>query len=404
MKALIVSSELPYPPTSGGAIRTHGIVEGLHQAGHDISLLCYGKSAADHHYHDISHVHIHTVMPPQSRSKFQRIKTLVLSRQPDVAQRLYSSEMEMAFRHILSNETFNLIQFEGIESAWLLPLAKSLQPQAKIAFDTFNAEYALQHSIYQIDRKILKRWPMAAYSWIQSRRIKHYESTLCTLADLVSAVSDEDAKLLRPLRSDGVVYVVNSGIWVDNYSDDKPKDLGSHALVFTGSMDYRPNVDAALWFSNEILPKVRQTIPDAHFYIVGKDPHPTLNPLCQIEGITITGRVDSVLPYLLGATIFVVPLRMGSGTRLKLLEAMAARCAIVATEIAAAGLNEKAKAYMLIANSKQEMADHIISLLNNPKSREELRQKTHDTVRQYYGWPALIPTLLEAYRTVGLDV
>src|SRR5690606_23656791 len=115
-------------------------------------------------------------------------------------------------------------------------------------------------------------------------------------------------------------------------------DLGPCALIFTGKMDYRPNVDAMLWFASDILPQVRSIMPDVRLYVVGQKPHPRLEVLRDHDHIVLTGWVPEVTPYLHAAAVYIAPLRMGSGTRLKILEAMAAGCAIVATTLAAAGL------------------------------------------------------------------
>ena len=399
MNVLIVTNNLPYPPTSGGEIRTHGIAEGLHRAGHDITVLCYDTPQSQ----APSHIRVVTVPPPPPRSKLKRLQTLLTTQQPDLALRRYSNAMARQLATLLAETHYDLIQFEGIESAVLLPHARRLQPSARIAFDTFNAEYALQRSIFEIDRRTPRRWPAAFYSYLQIERIRRYEKMLCETSDVVFAVSEEDAALLQPLAPPGRIHVLNSGIWVDRYTASEAADLGQHALVFTGSMDYRPNVDAALWFANDVFPSIRSAVPDARFVIVGKDPHPRLQALAEVDGIAVTGRVESALPYLHGAAVFVVPLRMGSGTRLKLLEAMAAGCAIVATQTASTGLNAAARSTMWITDSVDAMAEAIVTLLTNPAERDQLRTDTQRIVRDHYDWSVLIPRLQAAYQRIGLN-
>jgi polysaccharide biosynthesis protein PslH len=399
MRILIVSVSLPYPPASGGEIRAHGIIEGLRKAGHDLSLLCFhtGEINAT----QTGDLRVITV-PPPTRTIRDRLRNLILTRQPDIARRFYSDTMAERLRALLAAESFDLIQFEGIEAVCYLPIAKDSQPAAKLVFDTFNAEYSLQRGIYYIDRQNIRRWPAALYSLIQSRRIGNFERQMCHRADAVIAVSPEDADLLRPFRPDERIHIVPSGIWVDNYTADHTTlDLGQNALVFTGKMDYRPNVDAALWFTGEIYPHVRAQIPDAHLYIVGQQPHPRLAPLRRMDDVQLTGRVDSVLPYLRAAAVYVAPLRMGSGTRLKLLEAMASGCAIVATHTASAGLLSDAKQTMILADDNADFADAVIQLLQNPVRRRELGEAARAQVSRHYDWPVLIPRLLDVYREIG---
>jgi polysaccharide biosynthesis protein PslH len=165
-------------------------------------------------------------------------------------------------------------------------------------------------------------------------------------------------------------------------------------------MDYRPNVDAMLWFTQSVLPHVRRAVPDVKLFIVGQMPHPRLDSLRVDPNITLTGRVDSVQPYLNG--VYIAPLRMGSGTRLKLLEAMASGCAIVATPTAAAGLNAQAKDTMRITADPLEMAQAVVQLLQSPAARHELGTRARDKVRQFYDWSVLIPRLLMVYKEIGL--
>ncbi len=400
MDILFITTSLPYPPNTGGAIRAHGIIEGLRLAGHRITLLCF-------HEGDIPAnlgITIHTIRTPH-RSKWDRLKTLLFTRQADISKRLYSDLFAQKLISLLSSYRYDLIQFEGIEAGCYLPIAKHHQPSAKLIFDTFNAEYMLQRNIFEIDRQNPKRLPMAIYSYLQIGRIKRYEKHLCALADAVIAVSEEDAVLLRPLSSTDKIHVVSSGIWVNHYAQN-PTLIGlSHpALVFTGKMDYRPNVDAMVWFVEDILPLIQQKIADVHLYIVGQQPHARLEGFKNHPNITITGKVNSVLPYLYEADVYIAPLRMGSGTRLKLLEAMACGCAIICTPIAASGLSEKVKSGLILADTPSDMAQHIVNLLDNPEKRTTMGASAKNHVATTYDWSAILPDILAIYTRLGLKV
>lgn len=400
MDILFISTSLPYPPNTGGAIRAHGIIEGLRLAGHHITLLCFheGDIPAD------LGITIHTIPIPH-RSKWDRLKTLLFTRQADISKRLYSDVFAQKLIDLLSGHQYDLIQFEGIEAGCYLPIAKRHQPSAKLVFDTFNAEYMLQRNIFEIDRQSLKRLPMAVYSYLQIGRIKRYERHLCALADAVIAVSEEDAVLLRPLGDANKIHVISSGIWVEEYAENTtPMVLHHPAIVFTGKMDYRPNVDAMVWFIDEILPLIQKKRADVHLYIVGQQPHARLEGFKAHPNITVTGRVNRVLPYLYGADVYIAPLRMGSGTRLKLLEAMACGCAIISTTIAASGLNEAVKSAMVIADSPSDIAHHILMLLDNRQQRMMMGESAKKHVATYYDWSAILPHILDVYARLGLKV
>lgn len=402
MKFLLLTSALPYPPTSGGALRVFSLIRALVSLGHNVHVLAYADSATDWQQTPLAALcaSVRTVPPPPARSASSRLKTLLLRHEADVAQRLASGAMATALRETLSAETFDVVQAEGIEMAWLLPLVKDIQPTARRSFDTFNAEYQLQRVIASIDARVPRRWPVAAYSWLQSGRIARFERDMMALSDIVIAVSPEDAKSLGALLPATTINVIPSAIPVADYQDAEPLPLGTHALVFTGKMDYRPNVDAALWFADEILPRVRLRVPDVSFHIVGQQPHLRIDRL-RTEGVQITGYVPSVVPYLRGAALYVAPLRMGSGTRLKLLEAMAAGCAIVATPIAASGLLAEATAAMRLAASADRFADTIITLLANATERKLLGEQAQAAVSAYYDWTAIAAGLRRVYQEAG---
>lgn len=405
MRILMLTASLPYPPHQGGALRAYGILDGLHRAGHEITLLSFHDGSVQVRHTPLADccTRVET-LPPPSRAQHDRLRDLLLSDQPDIARRLFDEPFWRCLQGLMAESDYDIVQFEGIEVACYLPPARQTGTQARLIYDAFNAEAALQQLIFRVDLGSPQRWPAAAYSFIQARRIARFESLLCQLADRVIAVSDEDAAILRQYHPDNYVPVVNNGIFVDDYIyHDQQFDLGESALVFTGKMDYRPNVDAMVWFGETILPRVQQHIPDAKLYIVGQKPHARIEKLRARRGIEITGWVQDVRPFLYGADVYVAPLRMGSGTRLKILEAMAAGRAVVATPTAVSGMSSGVREAALITDTPAEMANAIIALLQNPNRREELGEHARRYVKQHYDWPVLIPRLLAIYKELGLE-
>lgn len=400
MQILLITAALPYPPASGGALRAYGILRGLAEAGHAITLLTFGdptdspsETPLKMYCRDII-----TIEPP-CRSKIDRIKDLLLTGEADIARRFYSEKFEQELVRLLKQQTFDIVQFEGIEVACYIETVPQVSETA-IVFDTFNAEAELQRVIAQVDRANPRRWLVAGYSWIQSHRIHAYEKQLCQMADAVIAVSPEDAELLQRYTPRKTVHVVPSGIHVDAYQDrQETLNLGENSVIFTGKMDYRPNVDAMLWFSNKILPLIQQPV---NLTIVGQKPHAQLAPLLEMPNIQLTGWVDSVLPYLHNTDVYIAPLRMGSGTRLKILEAMACGCAIVATDLAASGLHEEARSALVIINEEQAFAEAIDKLLTDRQERLRLGHQAQDAVRRHYDWSVLIPRLLAVYEELQI--
>lgn len=398
LRILFITPTSPYPLTSGGAIRNYGILRGLSERGHQVTLF----TVADNE-HDLAPLlpfcdHVETVPAPR-RSTKQRLRDVLVTNQPDIARRLASPVFTQRLLALLAERSFDLVQIEGLEVAHALPIIREIQPDASICYDAHNAEAALQRTIARIDAQTPRRWIAALYSAIQAQRLWVYERQIVQEADLVITVSDEDADLLRQHRPDHIAVMPN-GINTAAYTspDENALKLGSRALVFTGKMDYRPNVDAMRWFGKAIFP----LIPDATLTVVGRDPHPSLQQILRHERIHLTGWVASIPPYLHAATVFVVPLRMGSGTRLKILEAMAAGCAIVATSLAASGLNAETRNAIVLADQPQAFADAVTRLLDNPEQRQNLGHRARRVVQDHYDWSMLLPRLWRAYEEANL--
>lgn len=404
MRILFLTSEFPYPPYAGAPLRNYGLMTGL--AEHEIWLLsfqgAYTQPSEQTPLHDICE-RVATI-PQPTRATADRLRDILLTGEADIAQRYRSAAFAEQLQAWLTEQRFDVIQIENLEMAVYLPLIKEVQPEVAVIYDAHNAEYALQQRIYEAERGSLTRLPAAIYSSIQARRVRHMEQNVCQTVDYIVAVSDTDAALLGQLTDQTPITVVPNGISTALYqdTDDDPVTLAETALVFTGKMDYRPNVDAVLWFAQEILPLIRQEHPTAHFYVVGQSPHPRLDVLRGQAGITLTGFVPSITPYLQAASVFVVPLRMGSGTRLKVLEAMATRCPIVSTEIGAQGLTITHGQELMTANTTKEFAKTVNTLLKQPAKAQQIGQTAHEFVCANYDWSALLPRLKQVYKELGL--
>lgn len=406
MRILFLTAQPPEPAHAGGSLRTSGLMRGAHAAGHDLHLLTFAESAAAQAARPALAAYCARVefVPPPARRVVDRLRDLLLTTQPDMQRRFFSADYATRLDALLAAEAYGLIQIESLEMAAYLPIIKARQPQAKVIYDSFNAEFDLQRSIYLAERHDPKRLPGAIYSLIQWRRLVRFERAVCHTVDYVIAVSEADAVAFRRLAPDSRITVVPNGIDTAPYArNDASLDLGPAALVFTGSMSYRPNVDATLWFADEVLPRVRAAAPDATFFVVGSQPHARLQPLRERDGVQITGWVPDVNPFLHAAAVFVVPLRMGSGTRLKILQAMAAGRAVVSTTLGAQGLDAQDGIALYLADSAADFARQVVALLRDPDRRCALGRAGAELVARQYDWSVIVPRLLEVYRALASD-
>lgn len=185
---------------------------------------------------------------------------------------------------------------------------------------------------------------------------------------------------------------------VSKTSEDRKSKIEEEALVFTGSMDWLPNDDAMVYFCKDILPLIWEKKPDVTIYIVGKSPSAELKKLAEHDNrIEVTGRVDDVRPYMEQAKVFVTPLRIGGGTRLKILEAMSMEKAVVSTSIGAEGIDYTKDSDISIADQPQEFADVVISLLNSDEDRKSMGENGRKLVLEKYDWGIIGKKLREIY-------
>jgi glycosyltransferase involved in cell wall biosynthesis len=337
-------------------------------------------------------------IPAPGRETRDRLRDLI-SGQADLATRRWSEAFAATLRDLIRQQTFDIIQIEGLEMAPYLDVIRPNRKDAVLVYDAHNAEHALQKRIAHQDSTSLKRMPYAVYSSVQTMHLTRLERRACDHTDLVIACSEADAAHLRGLGIQTPVEVISNAIYTRQYrlAGRPDASIVRPSLVFTGKMDFRPNVDAALWFTDEVLPLIRKEIPQTHFTIVGKNPHARLEALAGRAGVTLTGFVPDVQPYIRAADVFVAPLRMGSGTRFKLLEAMAMSRAIVSTTLGAEGLEVQNKYHLYLADSPQDFADAVLLLLQDENWRLEIGFNAAKLVRDNYDWPVIIPQIQEIY-------
>jgi glycosyltransferase involved in cell wall biosynthesis len=322
---------------------------------------------------------------------------MLLTRRPDMSWRLWSPDFAAQLSQRLQQEPFDVVEIEGIEMTPYLSTIRTAPSQPRVIYDAHNAEWILQKRACLTDIKNPKRWVAAIYSWVQWHRLKRYEAYVMSRVDHTIAMSDPDRIALSTIRPDSKITVISNGVDLDFYHQFDGLGI-PYDLVFTGKMDFRPNIDAALWFGQEVLPRIQEQRPGTTFAIVGQRPHARLDVLRSIPGITITGQVDDIRPYIAGATVYVAPLRVGGGTRLKLLEAMAMSRAIVATSVGAEGFPVTDGQELLLADTPEEFAQSVLNLLYSPDRRAQLGQNGFSFARANYGWDSLVPRLENTYR------
>lgn len=409
MKILLLAPYPPFPPRGGGALRIYHLLTGL-AARHDLTLLTFapdaGAIAALAPLRD--HCRVATVIGPQPRGLARRAISTLASPLPDMALRNASPAFAEALSRLLAAERFDIVQAESIELAGFALQARELA--SRLVLDEFNAEYLLQRRAALADlRRGLALRPRALagglYSLVQWRKLARYERRLLRSFDRVLVVSEGDRAALGRLDGQAVkrLAVVPNGVDTARVRPGAARRTPNAAtLVFTGTLDYRPNIDALRWFVGAVLPLVRARRSDARLQIVGRAAGPALRALHDGVAVELVGEVPEVAPYIDGAAAYVVPMRIGGGSRLKLLEALAMEAPVVSTPMGAEGVEGlRDGVHLLIADRPADFAAATLRLLENPALGARLGAAGRAHVAAHYDWRTIVPRLESAYHEDG---
>lgn len=376
-------------------MRNYNLLRALAQR-HSVTLLSFAEQDRPQELDPLlSIVRVLPPIPVPIRTGTTRLQQLLTSSKPDLTLRLHSEAFEAALIQAIQVNIYDVVQIEGIELAENIRIVRDTTPNTKIILDCHNAETELQRRSLQADVHQPARWPAAIYSAMQIGRLARYERWAVGASDAVIAVSEEDCERLEIMRdpADRPVSVIPNTIDISEYSDSTPvSDEFRFDLVFTGKMDYRPNIDGVLWFADEIWPLIKRARPETTWAIVGQRPHSRLDPLRKLDGITITGHVPAIQPYLKGCRVYIAPLRIGSGTRLKLIEAMATGKAIVATTIAAEGFPVTGGEEILLADDPASWVKAVLTVLEDEAKRSQLGAAAQ-RFATLYDWRGIVPQL-----------
>jgi sugar transferase (PEP-CTERM/EpsH1 system associated) len=392
---LFLAPELPDPPNKGGSIRAFHVLRRLARLG-PVAVLALSERPGPPPPSWQALAHEIRLFPWRPRPLPVRLRQLLTSSRPDLAFRYRTPALVEGMRALLARGSVALILIEGLEMAWaveaLLPRPPGSRPF--LLLDELNAEYRLQERLFRADQRDPRRWIGALYSGIQARRLRRYEAWVVRGVDAVIAVSEPDARDLHALGMARMPVVAPNGVDTAFFRPEAvpPAPLPEPAFVFTGSMDYRPNIDAALWLARAVWPRVRAALPAARLFLVGRRPAPAVRALSEIPGVEVVGEVPDVRPYLAAATVYVAPLRAGGGTRLKVLEAMAMGKAIVSTPMGCEGLTVRDQEHVWLADG-EAFAEAMIALATDEARRRQLGEAARRLAVARYDWEQTLAPL-----------
>ena len=385
MKVLFVCPFVPWPLVNGGKIRTFNLIKSASKHA-EIHLRILNEPGADHD--------ARAALEPWcasleffDRSPPSRLKQLL---QPKIERWFHSKDLINSVQKDLASGEFGLLHIDELLLARITkPGHKTPVVQHHHKLDTVL--YNTLHSGASPMRKF-DLWKLRRLERESTRRYRHH--LFC---------SEGDAALLSARYGGLDTGAVPSGFAPEDFRPSQPPVARDpERLLFLGSMDYGPNVDGTTWFVSEVLPLIRAERPALTLDIVGANPVPEVKALAG-QGVRVLGRVPEVSPHLEGAAAMLVPLRIGGGTRLKIVEALAMNTPVVSTTIGAEGLGLVHKEHLLLADTPETFARATLELLDDPTGAAKLGQTGADYIKKHYRWDVLAEELVDYWERVAFS-
>ena len=389
MRILWLKSDLLLPLDKGGKLRTWHLMRHLAKR-HEITYVAFATpDVRQEHIDGMAEVaHAVEVIPRSDPAKgtfrfYADVARHLVDPLPYAVGKYRSRAFANRVHALLAEREFQLIVCDFLVPA--VNLRRRL-PCPAVIF-THNVEAEIWRRYAETTRNPLSRLLYRS----QHRRMLRFEGRTLARFEGVLAVSEADRDTfgqLYPRVARERIHVVPTGVDTEFFTA-APSAAASRSLVFTGSMDWLPNEDAMQFFCRDVLPLIRAAEPATTVSIVGRAPTPAVGRLAAEAGVTVTGRVDDVRPYIANAAVYIVPIRIGGGTRLKIFEAMAMGKAVVSTAIGAEGLPVRDGEHLVLAEEPHAFAAAVVRLMRDVDARRALEHAAHRLVAEHYDWSAV---------------
>jgi glycosyltransferase involved in cell wall biosynthesis len=402
VKVLFVALVPPYPLDSGSKIRNYHVLRSLTRK-HDVTFTTFVRSteeekAARH----LEILGIRVVTVPLKRSRvFDALYFLDALRggMPFLARRNQSDAMRAALLQTMSTERFDVMHVDQFTMAQYAELARTLGVRVVIDVHDIMSDL-VERMIETSGNNLLRRLALRS----EVRRLRRFERDMCASADVVITVTDRDRDLLS--NTSGISsQFVTVPIGIDSTPIQRgPRPSNSQTLITVGTLFYPPNADGIEWFICSVYPLVKRSVPLVNFVAAGRRPPRRLTSLAKSDpSISLPGYVDDVGELAAQAAVFVVPIRVGGGMRVKILEAFAMEIPVVSTSVGCEGIEASHGRDILVADTAEDFAQHLVTLLQNPTLGRNIAASARSLVARAYDWSRLESRLDRVYAQVAVS-
>jgi sugar transferase (PEP-CTERM/EpsH1 system associated) len=396
MNILFLTPYLPYPLNNGGLIRVYHLLTNI-ATRHQVTLLCM-EPDNEKQREGIALIKakgIQVILIPVAASQKKENKRLyqllsLFSNKTYQYHQYYSPEMQQAITEQLDSKKYDLLMVEFSQMGYY-----DITTDIPRYVDQHNVEYEIMQRTYETEKSPLRKL-LARSEW---KKYRHHEIENCEKFTACLTTSKRDAEILKERSARLECHVIPNGVDSDFFSPAED-EIDPNMILFTGTISYYPNTEGILWFHQNIWPKVKELKPDATFCIAGKAPPAEVQHLAKADKqIVVTGAVDDMRDYYAKAAVVVVPLRVGGGTRLKILEGMAMGKAIISTTVGAEGIDHTEGKNILLRDEPDDFASAIAGVMDDFALRTSLGREGRVLVEQKYDWQAVGNTLCNVFES-----
>lgn len=392
MKLLHICPSFPFPPNDGGKIVSYHFYRCFSHFGHQVDLLCISKvPVAPEQISAVQKDNRIQVLVDTSIPSLKRLIRCLLMFTPYLMYKFHTKKMMKALKQCLKENHYDALQFEGLQTAtYTLKIKKYFRGPIVIRFHNIESQIAYRYA------EVTRNWLIKMFLYYESYLTRKLEKKIYRHFSNLLFITPQDQIQAEKVskRSDRNYFVSPAGVDTEYFTPVHPS---SEDLIFLGSMDWKPNQDAILWFHQQVLPQIFSRYPGLKLYIVGKNPPMKIQQL-HGDRIIVTGTVPDVRPYLQNCGIAIVPLRIGGGMRVKILELMACGLPVVSTTLGAEGINYENYRDILIADTPDEFIRQISRLLDHPDLRTSIGTQARNKAENYYGWNSIMLALEQYYK------
>lgn len=381
MKILFVHKQVLFPRDTGGKIRVLNVLQHLAKR-HPVTYVCNLRPGEDQSVSKMRELGLRVEpVPYQTLSRHGSLRFLtsaalnVFSKRPFSVERNFDPALRARVAAELQAEDYDVLICDTVQ---MFRHTMGLKAKVNILFQ-HNVEAQILQRHAEVGPSLMRRLYMRT-DWLKMQR---FERDCGPHFDAVIAVSELDRVLFKKNYGWEHVDVIDTAVDTDFFQNSEGNEIPDR-VVFVGSMDWLPNQDGVKFFVRDVWPQIRSARPNATFQIVGRNPPPSVAALTAVPGVEVVGGVPDVRPFISSAAVFVVPLLVGGGTRLKIYEAMAMGRAVVSTTIGAEGLPLTPGRHFLQEDAPEKIAAAVIQLLKNPQLRNEIGEAADSFVRGRY--------------------